>query len=249
MLVEMYGLTDIGKRRELNEDSYRIFGFENGEPLGFCILADGMGGHNAGEVASERAISIISGELQSTLSEKDSEKIALNIAAAIDLANAQIYEMSLSNPEQSGMGTTTVIAYVCGDLVRVANIGDSRAYAVSDREICRITIDHSVVEQLVQSGTISREDAKRHPDKNIITRALGTERYVDADFFDYNPSDGEVIMLCSDGLTEMVDEDDIKSIVNGAESLEAAAKALVDTANRNGGVDNITIAALRFRNE
>lgn len=247
MLVEIYGLTDIGKRRELNEDSYKIFGFEAGKPSGFCVLADGMGGHNAGEVASGAAVDIIAEELSAEIDETDSKKIALNIASAIDVANSRIYEMSISNYEQAGMGTTTVIAYVKDALVRVANIGDSRAYAVSDKEICRITIDHSVVEQLVQSGSITREDARRHPDKNIITRALGTEEYVDADFFDYEPSDGEVIMLCSDGLTEMVEEDDIKNIVTENESLEDAVKKLVDTANQNGGVDNITVVAMKFR--
>ena len=249
MVVEVFGLTDIGKKRELNEDSYRICGFENGKPLGFCVLADGMGGHNAGEVASGNAVEIIAGELEECLGEEDSDKISLNIAAAIDLANARIYEMSLHSAEQAGMGTTTVLAYIKDSLVRVANIGDSRAYVISDKEICRMTIDHSVVEQLIRSGTITREEAKTHPDKNIITRALGTEEFVDADFFDYEASEGETIILCSDGLTEMVSEDEIKECVNNAESIASAVNTLVGKANENGGTDNITVVAVRFCRE
>lgn len=249
MIVEVCGLTDIGKRRELNEDSFGICGFEGGEPRGFCVLADGMGGHNAGEVASGNAVEIISRELETVLSEESSDGISQNIAAAIDLANSEIYEMSLHSPEQAGMGTTTVLAYVKGSLVRVANIGDSRAYIISDREICRMTIDHSVVEQLIMSGTITREDAKNHPDKNIITRALGTEEFVDADFFDYEASEGETILLCSDGLTEMVSEEDIAECVKSAESVRSAAEELIAKANENGGTDNITVVAIRFKGE
>ena len=249
MIVEVCGLTDIGKRRELNEDSYKICGFENNEPLGFCILADGMGGHNAGEVASQNTVEIIAEELEVSLKESDDDKINFNIAAAIDFANSQVYGMSIGNPEQAGMGTTTVIAYVRENNVRIANIGDSRAYAISENEICKITIDHSVVEQLIQKGTISREEARVHPDKNIITRALGTEEFVDADFYDYKPMLGEVILLCSDGLTEMLYEDEIKDIVNKSENLKSAVEKLVATANDNGGVDNITVVAIKFKQE
>ena len=112
-----------------------------------------------------------------------------------------------------------------------------------------MTIDHSVVEQLIRSGSITREDAKVHPDKNIITRALGTEEYVDADFFDYDAEDGDVILLCSDGLTEMVSEEDIQAVVNSAESMKQAVENLISRANENGGVDNITVIAVRFNEE
>ena len=249
MVTEIYEQTDIGMRRELNEDSCRVCGFEDGGDSGFCILADGMGGHNAGEVASGMAVDIISGELNKLPKDSDIDTVTANIAKAIDFANAKIYEMSLKNPEQAGMGTTTVIVYSCGGRICIANIGDSRAYLVNKKEICRMTIDHSVVEQLIRSGSITREDAKVHPDKNIITRALGTEEYVDADFFDYDAEDGDVILLCSDGLTEMVSEEEIQAVVNSAESMKQAVENLISRANENGGVDNITVIAVRFNEE
>ncbi|MDO4744727.1 MAG: Stp1/IreP family PP2C-type Ser/Thr phosphatase [Clostridia bacterium] len=249
MFVEVCGLTDVGQMRELNEDSFEIRGFKDGKPLGVCVLADGMGGHNAGEVASHLAVQLICDDLESTLSEGDSDAIVRNMAAAIDFANSEIYSMSLKNPNQAGMGTTTVIALVKENLVRIANIGDSCAYLVSDTVMRKITIDHSVVEELVQSGSITRAEARNHPDKNIITRAVGTEQYVDADFFDYVPVGGEIILMCSDGLCEMVRDKDIKRIINDSENISAAVKALIDEANKNGGVDNITVVALQFKKE
>lgn len=249
MITEVYGHTDIGRRRELNEDSFKICGFENGSDTGFCILADGMGGHNAGEVASGCTVDIIAAELLKTAGETDIDAATAEMADAIDLANAEIYEMSLRNPAQAGMGSTAVIVYSCGSRIRIANIGDSRAYLINSREICRMTIDHSVVEQLIRSGSITREDAKVHPDKNIITRAVGTEDYVEVDFFDYDAEAEDVILLCSDGLTEMVSEEEIQTAVNTTESVEAAVKSLIDRANENGGTDNITVIAIRFKEE
>lgn len=250
MLVETYGLTNIGKRRELNEDSYGIFGFVGDKAAeGFAVLADGMGGHNAGEIASAKAVELISSELGESFSECDPEKLTVDMANAIDYANAKIYEMSLSNSEQAGMGTTTVIIAVKEGSVQIANIGDSRAYFISGDKIERITVDHSVVEQLIISGTITREEAKNHPDKNIITRALGTESYIDADFFRYEPKIGDVLLACSDGLTEMVGEEQIRDIIKNSESLEKAANGLIETANENGGVDNITVVLIKFTDE
>ena len=249
MFVEVCGLSDIGRRRELNEDSFRICGFEDGASKGVAVLADGMGGHNAGEIASSKAAELIATDLATSLDETDEKKISLNIAAAIDFANSEIYKMSLKNYEQAGMGTTVVVAFVREGHVRIANIGDSCAYVVSPRRIRKITVDHSVVEELVQSGTITREEARNHPDKNIITRAVGTEEYVDADFFDYAPVGDEVILLCSDGLTEMVRETAIRKIINSTENLHEAVSALIDAANEGGGVDNITVIALRFKKE
>ncbi len=249
MLVEVYGLTDVGKRRELNEDSFKICGFEEDRALGFCVLADGMGGHNAGEIASGRAVELISNELMPCMEKKNSETVSLDIAAAIDFANSEIYDMSIHCSEQAGMGTTTVVAYVDGNNVKVANIGDSCAYIVSDKEILKMTVDHSVVEQLIQSGTITREEAKHHPDKNIITRALGTEEYIDADYYEYDAKPGEKILLCSDGLTEMLSDGEIKEIINDAESIKSAAEILVNSANERGGFDNITVVIISFNEE
>ena len=249
MFVEVCGLTDIGQIRELNEDSFEICGFEDGRPSGVCVLADGMGGHNAGEVASGMAAQIICDDLMGSLTEQDNNKIALNMAAAIDFANSEIYNMSLKNSAQAGMGTTVVVTFVKDGLVRIANIGDSCAYVVSDIVMRKITVDHSVVEELVQSGSITRAEARNHPDKNIITRAVGTEKFVDADFFDYVPVGGETILMCSDGLCEMLSDKEIKKILNATENLKDAVKMLIDEANKNGGIDNITVVALKFKKE
>ncbi len=249
MFVDVCGMTDAGRLRELNEDSFKILGFENGKAKGLCVLADGMGGHNAGEIASSEAIRLVSEDLEGYLNEEDSNVIANKMAYAIDFANSEIYNMSLRNPHQAGMGTTLVVALIKENLVRIANIGDSCAYVISDAVIKKITIDHSVVEELVQSGSITRQEARNHPDKNIITRAVGTEKYVDADFFDYVPVGGEVILICSDGLCEMLKDKEIKSIVNTSENMTQAVKALIDAANENGGVDNITAIALQFKKE
>lgn len=249
MVVKVCGMTDIGKRRELNEDSFEIRGFENGTPLGVCILADGMGGHNAGEVASSMAAKAVADELCESFDEEDSRKIIKNMASAIDYANATVFEKSLSSREHAGMGTTLVAAYVKDASIRFANIGDSRAYVANNESICKITVDHSVVEEMVQRGAITREEARVHPDKNIITRALGTENYVDADFYDYSASAGETVVLCSDGLTETVSEEEIHEIVTADEDVCEIVKKLIDKANENGGLDNITVVVIRFEKE
>ncbi len=249
MVLKVCGMTNIGKRRELNEDSFKICGFENGAPLGVCVLADGMGGHNAGEIASSTAAEIVADELAEDLNKTEDKDICHSIAAAIDFANSRIYEMSLSNREQAGMGTTLVVAYVKDEELWVANIGDSRAYVVNAKEICKMTIDHSIVEELVRRGTITREEARNHPDKNIITRALGTDKFVDADYYDYKLSEGETVLLCSDGLTETVRDERIQEIIVNEEDIDKAVDALVEEANKNGGVDNITVVAFRVEKE
>lgn len=246
MIIKVCGATDIGKRRDLNEDSFGIHGFEENVSKGLCVLADGMGGHNAGEVASSIAVESVIDKLAATIDETDDNMIVSNITDAIDFANTSIYEMSLKNREQAGMGTTLVVVYVVDNHVRIANIGDSRAYAISDKEINRITVDHSIVEELVQRGTITREEARNHPDKNIITRALGTDAFVEADYFDYTPIAGETILMCSDGLTEMVCEERIQEIICRTANIDETVNDLIEEANKNGGVDNITVIAIHF---
>ncbi len=249
MVVKVCGMSDIGKCRELNEDSFKICGFENGSSNGVCVLADGMGGHNAGEIASSKAVELVAGELAESFDMTGSKDICKEIAGAVDYANSCIYEMSLKKREHSGMGTTLVVAFVRDMQLLVANIGDSCAYVVSEKNMRKITVDHSVVEELVQRGTITREQARNHPDKNIITRAVGTEEYVDADFFEYNLQLGETLILCSDGLTEMVEDKKIKELVNNSECVDDVVRNLINEANDNGGVDNITVIALRVEEE
>lgn len=243
--ISANGITDVGLYREINEDSFLISGFEGGEPLGFALLADGMGGHNAGEVASSTAVNTVKQELEKTLSEKEHDKIIYNILSSIDYANTKVYELSIHDINKAGMGSTFVAAYILDDKLYVANIGDSRAYLITNGETIQITVDHSVVQELVEKGTISPEEAAVHPDKNIITRALGTEEFVDADLFEYSLKNGDYILLCSDGLCEMVNDSLFSEIIDKYDNIEDAAKKLVDTANENGGRDNITIVILK----
>ena len=248
MKIELYGMSDVGKARSLNEDSYRISGFENSAPPGYCILADGMGGHNAGEVASSKAINFIDEVLKDSLGCADNE-IPPALERAMEHANHEIYELSVHTPGQHGMGTTAVAAYLTENTAYVANVGDSRAYAVRDDEICRITVDHSVVEELIATGNITREEAFHHPQKNIITRAVGTEPEVKTDIYEYSYLPDDMMLLCSDGLTEMVREEEIFRIMKSGLSVRETAEQLVKAALDQGGYDNVTVICIRFVNE
>ena len=240
MVTEIYEQTDIGMRRELNEDSCRVCGFEDGGDSGFCILADGMGGHNAGEVASGMAVDIISGELNKLPKDSDIDTVTANIAEAIDFANAKIYEMSLKNPEQSGMGTTTVIVYSCGGRICIANIGDSRAYLIHNGEMTRITHDHSVVQTLVENGDITAEEARTHPNRNLITRALGPDETTLCDAFDVSFAHGDKILLCTDGLVVTATDEEICRIVCADKRAEEKLDDLIALAKAQGAPDNVT---------
>lgn len=245
MKILAYGITDVGRIREINEDSFCVEGFKDGQPLGYALLADGMGGHNAGEVASSTAVEVVKGELEKTIDVKEHDKIVYNIMSSIDYANTKVYDLSKHDISKAGMGSTFVAAYVVDDKLYVANIGDSRAYLITKDETIQITVDHSVVQELVERGSITIEEAAVHPDKNIITRALGTEKFVDADFFEYSLKVGDYILLCSDGLSEMVESSLFSETLEKTEEIEDAAKELVRVANENGGRDNITIIILK----
>ncbi len=181
-MVEVFGLSDVGCIRELNEDCYCICGFGDNSERGFCILADGMGGHNAGEVASQNAVKLIAEEMNRLL-ESGEKEIPGQLSRAVSAANTGVYTMASENPIHRGMGTTVVTAFIDDGTAYVANVGDSRAYAVRDDEIVQITTDHSVVSELVMRGTITKEEARLHPQKNIITRAVGTDKSVRTDIF------------------------------------------------------------------
>lgn len=245
MKLEVFGTTNVGNVRELNEDSYAIRGFEHDEPPGICILADGMGGHNAGEVASQHAIAFVDEVLNDSYAKAENEIPGL-LTEAAECANKKIYEISLHTPEQHGMGTTLVISYVADSAAYIANVGDSRAYAVRGETICRITVDHSVVEELVATGAITREEAFHHPQKNIITRAVGTEPTIKADVYEYSYLPGDVMLMCSDGLTEMVTEQEILQIVNDGSGAQEISENLIHAALNAGGHDNVTVIVLRF---
>ena len=235
--MKFYAITDIGRKRELNED----YIYTSGQPIGalpnLFIVADGMGGHKAGDYASMHTVDRFV-EVIRELGEEHGVQDAIN--EAVTAANAYIYQRSRENSNLSGMGPTLVLASCIGNEAIVANIGDSRLYLVNDA-MTQITRDHSLVEEMVTLGGIDREMARNHPDKNIITRAVGVKEKVAADFFEVDLTKGDKLLLCSDGLTNMLRDEEIYQIIQDNKELEQAAKALVDAANENGGRDNIAV--------
>ena len=244
-MVEVFGLSDVGCIRELNEDCYCICGFGDNSERGFCILADGMGGHNAGEVASQNAVKLIAEEMNRLL-ESGEKEIPGQLSRAVSAANTGVNTMASENPIHRGMGTTVVTAFIDDGTAYVANVGDSRAYAVRDDEIVQITTDHSVVSELVMRGTITKEEARLHPQKNIITRAVGTDKSVRTDIFEYNYSPGDVMIICSDGLSTMLDDNRILEIIKSKKTSEDTVNSLIAAAKDEGGLDNITVICIRF---
>lgn len=231
------GRTDIGKKRVQNQDSI----FFTDEPIGplpnLYIVADGMGGHKAGDVASKTAIECITEYVkESTLNNSVSV-----LKRAIIYVNDKIYKMARENEDWKGMGTTLVAAVCEEDTLYVANIGDSRLYFIGD-DIRQVTMDHSLVEELIRSGQLERNKGRNHPEKNIITRALGISDKVVTDFFELEIQEKESILLCSDGLTNMIEDDEIKEIVlECSGDITAAVEKLIDRANYYGGKDNISV--------
>ena len=244
-MVEVFGLSDVGCIRELNEDCYCICGFGDNSERGFCILADGMGGHNAGEVASQNAVKLIAEEMNRLL-ESGEKGIPGQLSRAVSAANTGVYTMASENPIHRGMGTTVVTAFIDYGTAYVANVGDSRAYAVRDDEIVQITTDHSVVSELVMRGTITKEEARLHPQRNIITRAVGTDKSVRTYIFEYNYSPGDVMIICSDGLSTMLDDNRILEIIKSKKTSEDTVNSLIAAAKDEGGLDNITVICIRF---
>ncbi len=229
--------TDIGRYRKLNEDSY--FTYRNERLVG-GMVADGMGGHNAGDVASKMATELVRSSIMDSFDPKmDYVEIGELIRRSIVYANDEIFRKSKTEHGKEGMGTTAVAAFVYDGKLITANVGDSRVYTISGNEIKQITRDHSYVEELVELGEISYENAKNHPQKNYITRALGTEKFVKVDVL-INSYRGETVVVCSDGLTNLVSDDQILKIVSRSDDLDIAANELIKLANQKGGADNIT---------
>lgn len=231
-------VTDIGKLRRQNEDAV----FVNEKEPYFLVVADGMGGHNAGEVASSIAIETIK-ELLSKKTGRRKIDYENKMREAFTLANKKIYDYADENAKLMGMGTTTVTALVSGGKLIVGNVGDSRAYIIKDDDIRQISIDHSYVWQLVLRGEITEQQAKRHPKRNFITRAMGTEKEIEVDIFS-EKWEGGVVLICSDGLSNLVENYEMKKIVSEATDLQEAAEKLAGLANERGGSDNITVALM-----
>ena len=234
--MRSYCLTDVGRKRETNQDFVYASDQKVGNLPNLLIVADGMGGHNAGEHASRYAVEAMVDYISSSA---ETRPIPL-LSEAILHANETVLEHALSDKAMEGMGTTLVAASLVDECLYVANVGDSRLYILDD-VVWQITRDHSLVEEMVRSGELSREGARTHPEKNVITRAVGIRKKIQPDFFDVDVGSDDVILLCSDGLTNMIEDEEILSIVKGAASLEAAAEELIETANRNGGADNISV--------
>ena len=242
----IYSATDVGQKRKMNQD----YVFASSDPIGnlpnLFVVADGMGGHNAGDYASSHAVSVVVEEIRQ---DRDFNPVKV-IRHAIESANREIIEQAQKDEKLKGMGTTMVVSTIVGQYAYVANVGDSRLY-VANRELQQITRDHSLVQEMVRMGEISVEEARNHPDKNIITRALGAERTVDVDFFDLKLEPESVILMCSDGLSNMVEDSRIKEILSRRdEALDERGRTLIGEANRNGGKDNIAIVLIEpFANE
>jgi len=225
--------TDVGRMRKNNEDSYL-----SSQPV--AAVADGMGGHSAGEVASAIAIEELAalGRRGPWANETDATD---DLKQAILRANRRIREMAASDRKLNGMGTTLVALLEDGDMVHVANVGDSRGYLLRQGELSQVTVDHSLVQELVDDGRLSPEDAERHPQRSVITRALGIDPEVEFDLFTYKLQVGDRLLLCSDGLSDVVEPAQIRKVLLRVRSAQRAARELVTVANDQGGPDNITV--------
>jgi serine/threonine protein phosphatase PrpC len=223
------GLTDAGRKRRRNEDAYVV------DPPLF-VVADGMGGAQAGEVASRLAAAAFR-----EFHDADGLEPKARLAAIVQEANRRIYERSQEDAHASGMGTTITAALLGDGSVAIGHVGDSRAYRIRDGRLEQLTEDHSLVAELVRSGRLTPEEAETHPQRSVITRVLGTDPDVDVDTFTVETAEGDVYLICSDGLTSMVPDEEILRLVAEESSIEQAARALVKAANRHGGEDNITV--------
>ena len=234
--------TDTGLVRNSNQDSYAAGELMDG--TAWAVVCDGMGGANGGNVASANAVKIVSEYISSSYHENmNSNSIRTLLQSAICGANVRLYDMAHTIESLEGMGTTVVAAIVANGMVHITHAGDSRAYMVRDNKLIQITKDHSIVQSMVDKGELTSEEAKSHPKRNVITRALGVTENID---FEYNETEfyeGDQILICTDGLTNYVSENDIEKVISDNNFYEYP-KALIDLANSNGGGDNITIVVL-----
>lgn len=248
--LEIVGLTDVGRKRSHNEDS-----IGTDSDLGVVVLADGMGGYKAGEVASAIAVNLILEEAREGLKSVTSGDVdeesgysheSLVIKGAIEKANETIFKTAQSQPQCQGMGTTVVAVAFYDNRLTVAHVGDSRLYRSRDGRLDQVTTDHSLLQELIDKGFYTPEEAKRSLNKNLVTRAMGIESGVSPDLQEDVVKAGDVYLLCSDGLSDLVDDDEMQSILDShIDSLDSAAQRLVERANEKGGKDNISVILAR----
>lgn len=232
--------TDVGKKRTNNQDAVKLC-----DDLKCYIVADGMGGHLAGEIASQTAVETIEAYIRSHIKSGDFEEC---IRQAIVEANKHVYLKSLDNNEYRGMGTTCSMVLIQGDKIHLGHVGDSRIYFVNEKGMDQITTDHSLVENLVANGEITKEEAKTHPKRHVITRAIGTDPTVKVDYSNYDIGSIKQIVICSDGLTEKVDDQEILNTIN-THTINDAVNFLVELANERGGTDNISVILVSLTKE
>ncbi|EOD01319.1 Stp1/IreP family PP2C-type Ser/Thr phosphatase [Caldisalinibacter kiritimatiensis] len=232
--------TDVGKIREINQDAYYC---SDVEEFPLFIIADGMGGHNAGEVASAIAVDSVKQIFNSkkNIFKNGETEVSKFIKLALIEANTKIYNKAKEIEDCKGMGTTITLAYILDNHIHIGHIGDSRAYLLTDGELIQLTQDHSLVAELVRNGSISEEEAENHPQKNIITRALGTDENIEVDIITREVKENDKILLCTDGLTNMVCDEKIKEVLVNTDDLQNASDTLVNIANESGGYDNTTV--------
>ena len=243
--MEVFGQTDVGCLRTVNQDAFEVRVFSS--ELAAAAVCDGMGGAKSGEIASEVAITSFVSDLedafsagQLTIGTEDT------VAAAVAKAGAAVRARAKSDPECEGMGTTLVAAVVIDTEAIIVNVGDSRAYHISDGSILRVTRDHSVVEDMVARGEITFEQARHHPSRNLITRVLGASHGSSADVFPLSVSHGDFILLCSDGLSNLMSSDEILVLLLAGDTLEGSCARLVDEAMERGAPDNVTVAIIKI---
>ena len=234
--MKYYSMTDVGRKREMNQD----YVFATDKPVGpfpnLLVVADGMGGHKAGDFASKYTVNVLRKELENSSTDKPGDILK----RVVVIANNDLIRVAKSDVKLEGMGTTLVAATVIGNTLYFANVGDSRLYLINDK-IRQLSKDHSLVEEMVRLGGIKAEEAKNHPDKNIITRAIGVKNDVEADIYEYRLKKGDMILMCTDGLSNMVEDEDMFDIVKGARDIVEAVEMLIEKANSNGGRDNIGV--------
>ncbi len=237
------GKTDTGILRQNNEDTIYVYQ-SKGELANICIVADGMGGHNAGEIASRNAIEYFLEYFTEKFDRGEFKNILYLMADAVTFSNTSVYINSFKDEAYRGMGTTFLCAVVFDDKLHICHIGDSRFYLLRNGELTKITEDHALVAEMVKRGEITEEEAINHPNRNVITRSLGTSENVLVDTYELNIERGDIYLMCSDGLNTMIDDERIKRILLSDESLESKVDSLIVEAKFEGGFDNVSVIVM-----
>ncbi len=242
--MQFWGITDLGCTRNQNQDAYYIEKLSKNALI--CVVCDGMGGAKSGNIASSLAVDVFSQEVKRTWSpDMGLGELEMMLANAVKLANFTVYDQANAFEEFSGMGTTLVATLLQGDLAVVVNVGDSRAYSIDKEGLRQITVDHSMVQMMIDRGELSRERAKSYPGKNLITRAIGTEQVVSCDVFHKRMERGDCLLLCTDGLSNLVDEQELLfEVVHGADK-DGCCERLLNIAKDRGAPDNVTCVLIQ----